>query len=432
MKRNNILKVTVCLLLALVITLSLASCGKDRFMTLDSEELSFDVYKLMLSIQKGNMAYLINYYYGDYNSADFWDTVIDESSTTNDEYYTFAVYKRAKNLLSASAMFNDKGLSLSDNDIKSIDSEIDALIKEFGGGDEKALDAVLSAYGISIDTIREYKALNLKAKTLAKQLYGANGEKIGTGLKDAYFNENYVSFKQILIASYYPVYKTDANGDVIYYDGNGSIAYKTEGAIAELGDDGKIVYYTEDGKISYDKESGVPSPVLDENGYQETADYGREELLKRAEQAIELSELAGESEEVFDALAKLYSDDEASAGVRIYLATNVSYSSINQGYAFFDNVAERLAGMNIGEVTVYQDELGFHVIMKCALEDGAYAKNDYSPWFTDQNGVFDFSGNLENELFNKALSAYHEGIEVDEDTLNSFTLRDAVPNYYYH
>ena len=432
MKRNNILKVTLCLLLALIMALSLASCGKDRFMTLNKEELPFDVYKLMLSVQKGNMAYLINYYYGDYNSADFWDTVIDESSTTNDEYYTFAVYNRAKNLLSASAMFKDKDLSLTDKALAGIDSEIDSLIKEFGGGDEKALNTVLSAYGISIDTIREYKTLNLKAKTLAEYLYGANGEKIGAGLKNDYFHENYVSFKQILVASYYPVYKTDVNGDVIYYDGNGNIAYKTEGAIAELGDDGKIVYYTEDGKISYDKENGVPSPVLDENGYQETADYDREELLKRAEKAIELSELAGESEEVFDALAKLYSDDEASAGARIYLATNVSYSSINQSYAFFDNVAERLSNMNVGDVTVYQDELGFHVIMRCALEDGAYAKSDYSAWFNDQNGVFDFSENLENELFNKALSAYHEGIEVDEDILNSFTLRDAVPNYYYH
>ena len=432
MKKNRILTVTVCLLLALVTALSLASCGKDKFMTLDKEELPFDVYKLMLSVQKGNMAYLINYYYGDYNSAEFWDTVIDDRSTTNDEYYTYAVYNRAKNLLSASAMFKDKGLTLSDKALEDIEAEIDSLIKEFGGGDEKALDAVLSVYGASIDTVREYKILNAKAKALAEHLYGENGSKIGAGLKDEYFNENYVSFKQILIASYYPVYKTDTNGDVIYYDGNGNIAYKTEGATAEMSEYGKIVYYTEDGKISYDTENGVPSPVLDEYGYQETADYGREELLKRAELAVELSEIASESETVFDSLAKLYSDDQTSAGVRIYLATNVSYSSINQSYAFFDNVAEKLNGMNVGDVTVYQDELGFHVIMKCALEDGAYAKSDYSPWFTDQNGVFDFAGNIENELFNKALSAYHESIEVDEDTLNGFTLRDAVPNYYYY
>lgn len=432
MKKNRILTLAVCLLLVLATAFSLVSCDKDKFMALDKEELPLDVYKLMLSVQKGNMAYLINYYYGDYNSAEFWDTVIDEKSTTNDEYYTYAVYNRAKNLLSASAMFKEKGLTLSDKALADIEAEIEALIKEFGGGNEEALNTVLSAYGASIDTVRKYKILNAKAKALAEHLYGEDGSKIGTGLKDEYFNENYVSFKQILIASYYPVYKTDENGDVIYYDGNGNIAYKTEGATAEMGEDGKIVYYTEDGKISYDTEKGVPSPELDENGYQETADYGREELLERAEQAIELSEIASESEEVFDSLAKLYSDDGTSVGSRIYLAKNVSYSSINQSYTFFDKVAEQLDGMNVGDVTVYQDELGFHIIMRLALEDGAYAKSDYSPWFKDQNGVFDFYGNLENELFNKALGTYHEKIEVDEDILNSFTLRDAVPNYYYY
>ena len=41
-----------------------------------------NLYELMLSIQKGNMAYLINYWYGDVNSPDFWGTVIDESALT--------------------------------------------------------------------------------------------------------------------------------------------------------------------------------------------------------------------------------------------------------------------------------------------------------------------------------------------------------------
>ncbi len=431
MKRNKIFKALICLLLTFLTALSLVSCGSSAFMSLDKEELPEDVYKLMLSVQKGNMAYLINYYYGDYNSAEFWDTVIDENSTTNDEYYTFAIYNRAKNLISASAMFKEKGLSLSEDVLANIDKEIEDLVKEFGGGDKKALGTVLEAYGITVDTIREYKTLNAKAKALAEYLYGEDGSKIGAGLKDEYLNENYVCFKQILIASYYPVYATDKNGDVIYYDGSGNIAYKTEGATAEMGEDGKLVYYKEDGKISYDEESGLPSPVLDENGYQEVADYGREELLKRAELAAELMSLA-ESEEIFDALARTYSDDEASIGSKIYLATNVSYSTINSSYEFFDKVADKLKSMNIGDVSIYQDDLGFHLLLKCELEDGAYAKKDYSPWFNDQNGVFDFSDNLENELFNKALGAYHEKISVDEDILNGFTLRDAVPNYYYH
>lgn len=433
--KNKILKKFLCLALALIMLLPFSSCGKkeENLMELEGVSMPMDVYKLMLSVQKGNMAYLINYYYGDYNSPEFWDTVIKEPSTTNDQYYTYAVYQKAKNLLSAARLFDEMKLKLPESTVNSIDNAMNELVEEFGGGKKDALNTVIATYGFDYDTIREYKILEAKASYVSNELYGSDASKISAGIKQDYLEDNYVAFKQILIANFYYVFNTDENGDIIYYDGLGKVAYDTVNGVAKTDDDGNVVYYTADGKIAYDTKSGKPSPVLGDDGYQTTEDYVGDELLERAKLAAELAEIGEESQSVFDSLCLDYSDDQASASKEIYVATNVNYQSISAGYEFMDNVAAELSDMKVGEVRVMQDELGFHVIRRYPISEGAYANKDLAGWFKDTNyGVYDFNSNLKNDLFTSVLSEYHEKITVDEELLNSATLRDAVPNYYYH
>ena len=437
MKNKTLTKRIACLILAILLVLPLSACGdkQENLMELDGTALSMDVYRLMLSIQKGNMAYLINYYYGDHNSAEFWDTVIDSNSTTNDAYYTYAIYQKAKNLLSAAALFDEMKLTLPDSTVKAIDTEMSAFVEEFGGGSQKALEGVLEGYGFTYGALREYKLLNAKAEHVANELYGKNGSKIGAGIKQEYLKNNYYAFRQIYLANFYNVYQTDENGDTVYFDGNGNVAYDTANGTPIMGDDGKLVYYNEDGKIAYDTKSGVPSPILDEDGYQKTEDYTHEKWLERIDLAAELMELGAESDSMFESLAYAYSDDGVSATTTIYVASNVTYQTLgsSHSYAFLDSAAAKLADMQVGEITLLQDESGLHIIRKYALEEGAYAKPDYAGWFKDTNyGVYDFTENLKSELFNTVLSKYHEKISVNDELLNSTTLRDAVPNYYYH
>ena len=86
-------------------------------------------------------------------------------------------------------------------------------------------------------------------------------------VKENYFRENYVAFKQILISNSFPVFVTDKDGNTVYYTDSGAIAYNTtgEGVRAELVD-GAFVYYNPDGTVAYDTVNGKPSPVLDSNG----------------------------------------------------------------------------------------------------------------------------------------------------------------------
>lgn len=435
--KNKFLKKFLCLALALILVLPFSACGKKEaaFMELGGVSLSEGVYRLMLSIQKGNMAYLINQYYGNPNSAEFWDTIVSAPSTTNDKYYTAAIFKKAENLISAAALFDELGLELSKSKLDAIDKEMLAFVDEFGGGKKEAFEGVLEVYGFDYDDLRDYKILNAKAEAAANELYGESGNKIGAGIKQEYLEDNYFAFRQIFLANYYNKYHTDENGDVVYFDGNGNIAYDTKNGTPSPNSEGKLVYYTEDGKIAYDKESGLPSPVLDENGYQVTVDYTYEELLERIDLAADLMELGAESDKTFEALASVYSDDGVSATRTIYVAQNVTYETLgsSEAYVFLDKAVATLKEMAVGEITLIQDESGLHIIRKYALEEGAYSNPDYAGWFKDTAyGVYDFNSNLKNDLFTAVLAEYHDDITVDEAILNSASLRDAVPNYYYH
>ncbi len=430
--KSKVVKISALLLALLMLVGAVGCSGTKTMMTLEKESISLNLYQLMLSIQKGNMAYLIKYWYGDVDSDDFWSTVIDEKSTTWDDYYTLAVYKKAKNLLAAATLFREMELTLSDAVVEEIDEDIEELIKTEGS--KKALNAALAQYGVNVELYREYKLLEAKSTAVAEELYGKNGSKIGAALKENYFNENYVAFQQILISNFYYVYKTDKNGDVIYYMGTGAIAYDTERGTPVM-EDGKLVYYDEEGRIAYDTDIGKPSPVLDENGDHKMEMYTEAEMDARADKAIEIYDMLGEDPRVFETAREQYSDERDIDGTLeeglCYLATNADYSSINQG--FMDDIADAAEQLAVGEVALVSSEYGYHIIRRYALEQGAYAGEEQEKWFTDSRyGVYDFIANLENDLFLAVLEPYTERIATDSELLDSVSLKSTPANYNYH
>ncbi len=431
MKTNWIKWIAVGLAL-LMLALSAAGCSAAPLMTLDGGELSLNLYELMLSVQKGNMAYMINHWYGDVNSEEFWGTVIDEDSTTWDDYYTLAVYKKAKNLLAASVLFDEMGLTLPESRVTAIDEAIDKLIEE-DAGSKKELNAILSQYGVNIKMYRQYKIMEARSQYLAEYLYGSGGSKIGAAVKEKFLQNNYVAFRQILIANYYYVFQTDSNGDIIYYTDTGAIAYDTSRGTAKL-EGGKLVYYAEDGRIAYDSTAGKPSPVLDSNGEQKIEYYTKEQMKERATLAVDLMDTAGSDEAVFLALRNAYSDEKELDGTLdeglCYLATNVEYASINMG--FMDDIAAKLSELAVGETAIVPSDYGYHLVRRYATEQGAYADKELAQWFTDSTyGVYDFINNLENDLFLTVLAPYADRVVTDSELLDSISLKKVSPNYYY-
>ncbi len=426
------------LLLAFLMLLLPASCAAKPtpLLTLGEHSISTNIYSLMLSIQKGNMAYAIASAYGDYNSDRFWGTVIEGSSTTFDDYYTAAVYGKAEQYLAAMVLFDELGLSLPEGTVDKVDADMKNFVETDGDGSKSKLNELLAAYDVNYSILREYKLMDAKVAYLAEHLYGEDGAKIGAALKDEYFENNYVAFKQILLSNVTYVYETDKNGDDIYYAENGAIAYDTEKGTAVLEGD-KFVYYLEDGSIAYDRENGKRSPVLDKNGDPTTKKYSTDQMLDRLNLALSLKEIAeGESADAFETLRQMYSDETFGADhdpdLLNYLATSVEYGGISAAYGTFDTLAEKVGTLAIGEIAVVQTDAGIHVVRRYPLESGAYADSDYEQWFEDQlYMVYDFNANLLNSLFSARLDEYREDIEVDTARLKDYSLAEAVPNYNF-
>ncbi len=430
----------LALVLALLLLLSaLTACGgkADVLMKAGDREISVNLYQLMLSIRKGEMAFAIVQSYGNANSAKFWDTVIDGTSSTYNDYYTAEVFNKLKSYLAALALFDELKLTLPNSYVEAVDEEMQTLVNEDGDGSKAKLNSILAEFGANYDILREYKLMIKEVEYLILSLYGTDGSKISATVKEDYLEENYVAFKQILLSNFYYLYKTDKNGDDIYYHADGSIAYDTENGIRKV-EDGVFVYYTEDGSIAYDKETGKRQPILDEKGNQMTESYTKEEMLDRLNKALELRDIAqASSASVFEDLRLAYSDEELGddydSEALNYLATNVDYTAISSSWKTLDSIAERLSDMEIGELAILQTDAGIHLLRKYPTETGAYADTRYSQWFTDaMYRIYDFNSNLVNSLLTARLETYESTITVDTALLDGLSLKTSPSNFYYN
>lgn len=437
MKKNTRFFALILALLMLVTAFTACGGKAEALMKLDGREVSVNLYELMLSIRKGEMAFAIVQGYGNANSSAFWDTVIDSTSSTYDDYYTAEVFNKLRSYLAALSLFDELGLSLPDSYIKAVNEEMQTLVKEDGDGSKAKLNAILAEFGANYDILREYKLMVKEVEYLILSLYGQDGSKISSTLKEDYLKENYVAFKQILLSNFYYLYKTDKNGDDIYYNADGSIAYDTKNGKAQV-EDGVFVYYLEDGRIAYDKEIGERQPILDENGNHKTESYTNEQKLDRLNKALELRDIAeASSAEEFETLRLAYTDEELGADydsdALSYLATNVSYSSISTTWKTLDTIAAKLAELEVGELAIVQTDAGIHLLRKYPTETGAYADTRYRQWFSDSMyRIYDFNSNLMNALLTERLAAYEARITVDTALMDGLSLKSAPSNFYYN
>ena len=105
MMKNKFIKlIALVLALCALATMALSGCAAkgETLLSLDGYTFSVNLYQLMLTQQKGRMAYAINSQYGSYNSESYWGMTIDmETQMTNEDYYNNAILERAKNFLCA-------------------------------------------------------------------------------------------------------------------------------------------------------------------------------------------------------------------------------------------------------------------------------------------------------------------------------------------
>lgn len=439
--KRKLLRLAALLLCAALMTaasLPLTACSRglgDTLITLDGQTMTVNMYRLLLSRAKGNLARS-----GFQVSSDsFWGTVISKEGTTYDEYFRQLALRDLKDYLAAAVLFDELGLKLSSAAEKEIDDQISSLIKERAGGSKSSLNGILAEYGANIDVLRAMYVMEAKFAAVRSELYGNDGSKIADSVKQEYLEENAVAFRQLLIRSYTYEYEKDLNGDEIYFlinENNGkvsNVAYDTVHGNTRTDEFGKTivdkngdkVYYTSDGRISYDKSAGVRAYVYDKDGNPVTKALSKEELASQREAAKEiLTAAATLGQAGFEALLAEYEDYDENFIVTEGLC--FLYATGDNGYDYLNDIADAVNALKPGEATMLDTEYGCHIVMRVSLPSDAATNKTYEEWFTD------LVARVADMLFDAKIAPYHERITVDNDVFASVkSMKEIGTNFYY-
>ena len=402
----------IAFFLCLVICVPLfTSCEAKTLITYEDKTLSVNVYEFLLSRMKGTLAY-----YGyEVDKSSFWKTVVSlEDGTTYNDYFRATIMQQAVYYVIADRMFDENNLTLTDEHEKRIDDLMSAYVKK--AGSKSKLNEELKEYGVNYEILREVLVLEAKIELLKDHLYGKSGERIDTAIKEEYFKENYVAFKQIFIATYEYVPYKEA-GEIVYFtdDTYKAIAYDKvngETQINEFGSTvkdsfGNEVYYTSEGKVAYDKVNGVIRYMTNSDGdkiIEELSEDKKSELYLNAK---EYASACNGNIVLFDEYAEKYGESEENDLVYLY-ASSGYYAAQGDSFAYFDDMAKLLLTLDIGECSVFTSAYGYHVLVRCENESGAYADEKNKDTFTD------FNDSLVTLLFESECSEREKSVKIDD------------------
>ncbi len=420
----------ISLILCLVFCLSVfCSCTVKSIASFEDKSISINLYEFLLSRMKGTLAY-----YGyKVNDESFWKTIVASDGTTYDEYFRATIMQETVHYLIADYLFDKEGLVFGVENEKEVDDLMAAYVKKAGSKTE--LNASLKNYGVNYDMLREIYVLEAKISILKDHLYGKDGEKIAESTKEEYLNENYVSFKQIFLATYYYVTDKDRFGDVVYYtdEKHTAIAYDKKNGVTKINEYGKEIkdvlgdpeYFNADGKIAYDTKNGVIGYVTDKNGDKVIDNYDDKKKGEIHDLAQKYADECDGKTELFEDYIKKY--DESESDEKIYLVVSPGYyAAQNESVGYFDDIAEKLSKMKNGETAAFESDYGCHIICRYEIEDGVYDKEEHKDAFAT------FYDDLISNLFAELCAGYEDKVVIDEEVYDSaLTMSEVGTNILY-
>lgn len=435
--KKTMLRALCCLLAAVMLGMSLTGCSSGKLLTLSGQSISSNLYELYLSRQKGTLC--TTYYYGSKAKYDeFWQTTISTDGTTYNDYWTAYILRCVELYLVALYLFEEEyDLTLPQSYIDEVDEKMEELVIGDGDGSKSELNKILSNYGVNYNMLRESYLIEAKVSYLRNYLYGSSLSKVSDELKEQYYNENYVRFKQVFFANYDYVYLTDDDGTVMYFDTeteeplydkkNGERRADEDGSVIK-DEYGNVMYFNADGTVAYDAENGTPAYTTDpDTGNYRTVSHTAEELAKRAERANDIAEFTAKGDTATFEKYMQSGDDSESQNTNpdgYYFPINAQYS-----YKYIVDIIEQLCQMEVGEIRVVESDYGYHVIMKYELDEGAYEDSDKSVWFENESNSF--SDDVQQWLFESLCEGYLDRIEINETLLGQVDMAMVSPNYYY-
>lgn len=366
-------KKIIALLLAAVITvLTVAGCGESATPALTFREtvLTENEYCYWMSYYKGY--FLQNYFGQTQDNAAIWTTEMAEGVTIGD-YLELLAQTSVMSMLVYTQLFDEYGLSLTTEEEAAVSKTVDDLVASVGG--KSALNAILSAYYIDVDMLREIKLNQAKIARLQEYLYGENGIESATGAEIAeYYNESYYRARYIYIS----------NSKEYIRDENGAV-------------------------------------IANEDGSYQTRDLNAAEKIEKEAlvKDLEMRLAAGED---FESLVAEYTMD-----MGMLKFTDGYYFNNTSAYLqYIDSAA--LAGvpnMAIDATETVETELGWYIVKRLPLIDGAYADADYAIMFAD------IASQVNSVKMQSLVASFSEEILPNQEVLSSCRLAYSTPNFYY-
>jgi len=411
--KKVLLRITLCIISLLLMLTAVVGCSSkgETLMQIGKQELTVNMYELLLSRMKGTLTY------NDYptDSESFWDTIISTQGATYNDYFCLSMQQEAKMMLVKLYLFEEVyKLTLPEKNYAAIDEYINDALELIHDGSKTAFNKELSLYGVNIDMLRENYIIEDKIEYLKSHISTQTGD----AARDEYYKENYVCFRQILLPLYEFLYVTDENGDTVYYhEGTERIYYDTTGT-TKTGTDGKpvvdkngdTIYYTADGKIAYNTTKGVTQGLdKDNDGYTDYVMFDEERAIIVKDQANKLMELiqVGDFSTFEDYGEKLSEKEVWNAYPNgIYINKNKNYS-----IAYLDDIQKALTNMAVGDTQLIKSDNAYHLIMKYTAEDQAYKNKENQDWFEE------FEDEVVTDILNAMCQKYLEQVTVDEKAL---------------
>lgn len=442
MKKTVKIIIVVLAVLMLASVLSACSSQGESVMTIADKGMSVNTYQLLLCRMKGTL-----YSYGyDVTNEKFWRTIISTDGTTYDDYFTASVQEQASRYIIADYLFDRNGLILTDDRIEMVDKLMNAYVKQAGSKGE--LNSRLAKFGANYDILRELLILETKIDMLKDHLYGDKGELLDEDVKERYFNDNYVAFGQIFLATYSYINELDEFEDQVYYTDEKytAIAYDTVNGVTKTNEYGKVIvdkfgdprYYTADGKIAYDTQRGVVGyeAEKDEDGNIKTDEDGivikkidkmtAAEIEEVAQRASTYLEACNQDIDLFIEHAEIYGEREGD-GETMYLYSGADYyGSIDSSLAYLDDIAEGIEQGTVGDCFSVQSDYGFHIVCKYEMEKGAYDDEKHADTFSD------FYLNLIAGIFDAECKQYESAVVINVDAIEGApTIAEVEVNTLY-
>ena len=369
MKRSRI----AALFLAVVMILcTVTSCGSEAASVITFRETAIDEneYSFLMSYYKA--LYLYSYFGLTEDNSAIWTNQISEGVTVSD-YLSALTLSSIMSTAIYVDLFDEHGLSLTDEDIKTVDDAINSLIEK--AGSKSALNSALSEFGANIDVLRAVRTNNLKVSKVQDYLYGENGIETATPAEvDIYYNENYCRVKFIFISKTLE-YEHDENGDYI----------------------------------------------KSEEGNYKTRELTEEEVAAKKALFADI-EARVEAGEDFETLLDEYTMDTGMMHFEdgYYITSTSSFVE--------KDVISTSAGLEVGKTARLETASGWYLIKRYDLIDGGYNKEEYAKAM--------FGGNLEQTVndtkMQELLRGYSEEVEINEDLIGEYTLVKCAPNFYYY